>query len=240
MEIVAGFIMGILGSFHCLGMCGPIALAIPPRSERKSIIAVDSLLYNFGRTATYTIMGALVGIIGASLSLAGYQETISVIAGIALLAVVVFPKKWENSLAKIRIVESATEGLKKLFGKIIGSKTAGSMMIIGLLNGLLPCGLVYVALTASIASGTIAGAAMFMFFFGIGTIPMMASLFILKSVVSIGVRRRINKLIPAGIVVVAVILILRGMALGIPYISPVLPDHVKEKPKCCHSEEKSE
>lgn len=230
--------MGILGSFHCLGMCGPLVMAIPARSENKAVIAIDSILYNFGRVITYTVMGALVGLIGASISLAGYQESISIIAGVALLAVVLIPKKWENSISKIPLIENISNKFKKLFGRIIGSKTIGSMLFIGLLNGLLPCGLVYVALTASIAGGSVQSAVTFMFFFGLGTMPMLASVFILKSMVSIGIRRKINKLIPVGVAIVAVILILRGMSLGIPYISPNLPEHVKGKAAACCEHEK--
>ncbi|MDQ1266782.1 MAG: uncharacterized protein QG635_1934 [Bacteroidota bacterium] len=236
MEIIAGFMMGILGSFHCLGMCGPLVLAIPSRNQSRISIAIDSLLYNLGRTATYTIMGALAGLIGASLSLAVYQKNVSIIAGVMLLLLALIPKKWESMLSEIIIIRDINNGLKKIFGRIIGRKTIASYPLIGLLNGLLPCGLVYMALTASIASGTVAGASAFMLFFGLGTIPMMASLFIVKNMFTPGIRRKINRLIPFGVAIVAVILILRGMGLGIKYVSPALPEHIKGKPACCTHE----
>jgi uncharacterized protein len=130
-------------------------------------------------------------------------------------------------------LKNISSSFRNIFGKVLGKQTAESILFIGILNGLLPCGLVYAALTASLASGTINGSMIFMLFFGLGTIPLMASLFVLKSMISLGIRRKINKLIPVGIAMIAIVLIMRGMSLGIPYISPVLPDHVITKAKCC-------
>lgn len=233
MEIISGFLMGILGSFHCLGMCGPIAMAVPSRNDNRLSVVFDSLLYNIGRTLTYTLLGVLIGLIGSSISLAGYQNTISIAAGVILIVTVFFPKRWSSKINEVPFFRAISTSFRKVFGKIMGMRTFGSLFILGLLNGLLPCGLVYMALTASIASGTVAGSATFMLFFGLGTLPMMASIFILKSVVSIDIRRKLTRLIPYGVAIVAVLLIMRGMSLNIPYVSPVLPEHVKEKPKCC-------
>jgi len=233
MEIISGFLIGILGSFHCLGMCGPIAMAVPSRNDSKLSIVLDSVLYNFGRTLTYTMLGALIGVIGASASLAGYQKSISIITGVVLLIVVLFPKRWSNRINDIPFVQDISRSFRKMFGKILGLRSFGSIFLLGLLNGLLPCGLVYIALTASVASGSVFGSATFMLFFGLGTLPMMASVFILKSIISVDIRRKLTRLIPVGISIVAVLLIMRGMSLNIPYISPVLPEHVKEKVECC-------
>ncbi len=233
MEIISGFLIGILGSFHCLGMCGPIAMAVPSRNDSKLSIVLDSVLYNFGRTLTYTMLGALIGLIGASASLAGYQNSISITTGVVLLIVVLFPKRWSNRINEIPFVKEISRSFRKMFGKILGLRSFGSLFLLGLLNGLLPCGLVYIALTASVASGSVLGSATFMLFFGLGTLPMMASVFILKSIVSVDIRRKLTRLIPVGITIVAILLIMRGMSLNIPYVSPVLPEHVKEKPSCC-------
>lgn len=236
MEIVSGLFMGLIGSLHCLGMCGPIAIAIPSRNNNKISIFIDSIVYNLGRTVTYVVLGALVGLLGTAVSLAGYQEIISVVAGVLLLIVVIIPKKWETAIAEISIFKKASEGLKIAFKKVFQVKTISSLLLIGILNGLLPCGLVYTALFASVAYGSVTGSMTFMLFFGLGTLPMLAVVFNVKTMLSLGIRRKINKLIPVGIAVVAVILILRGLSLGIPYISPVLPDQVSEKGKCCQHE----
>lgn len=234
MEILSGLIMGLVGSLHCLGMCGPIAIAIPARSEDKMTVVIDSLLYNFGRVVTYMVMGLIIGLVGSTISLAGYQETISIVAGVLLLIIVIIPRKWEVAIGNISFIKAGGDKLKNAFRKIINKKSMGSLFGIGLLNGMLPCGLVYAALIAALAFGSVHGAITFMFFFGVGTIPMMAAVFILKGMLSMEIRRKINKLIPVGIAIVAIILILRGMSLGIPYISPKLPDQVQEKTECCH------
>lgn len=236
MEIVSGLFMGLIGSLHCLGMCGPIAIAIPSRKDHKLSIFIDSIIYNIGRTITYVVLGAMIGLLGTAISLAGYQEIISVIAGVLLLMIVVIPRKWETAIAEISIFKNASEWLKGAFRKVFQVKSISSLLLIGILNGLLPCGLVYTALIASVAYGSVLGAMTFMLFFGLGTLPMLAVVFNVKTMLSLGIRKKINKMIPVGIAIVAVILILRGLSLGIPYISPVLPDHISEKGKCCQHE----
>lgn len=234
MEILSGLIMGLVGSLHCLGMCGPIAIAIPGRSDEKLTVVIDSLIYNFGRVVTYMIMGLIVGLLGSTISLAGYQEIISIVAGALLLIIVIIPRKWEVAIGNISFIKAGGDKLKNAFRKIINKKSMSSLFGIGLLNGMLPCGLVYAALIAAIAFGSVTSAITFMFFFGLGTIPMLAAVFIMKGMLSVELRRKINKLIPVGIAIVAIILILRGMSLGIPYISPKLPDQVQQKTECCH------
>ncbi len=153
-----------------------------------------------------------------------------------LLIIIIIPKKWESAISEIGIFKITSDSLKKAFRKVLNLKSMSSMFLIGILNGLLPCGLVYTAMIASVAYGSVTGAMTFMLFFGLGTLPMLALVFNLKTMLSVDIRRRINKLIPVGIAVVAVILILRGLSLGIPFISPVLPDQVSEKGKCCQHE----
>jgi uncharacterized protein len=234
MEIISGLIMGLVGSLHCLGMCGPIAIAIPARSDNKLTIIIDSLLYNFGRVVTYMVMGLIVGLLGSTISLAGYQEIISIVAGALLLIIVIIPRKWEVAIGNISFIKAGSDKLMRAFRSILGKKSMGSLFVIGLLNGLLPCGLVYAALIAALAFGSVLGSITFMMFFGIGTVPMLAVVFSIKGMLSVEIRRKINKLIPVGIAIVAIILILRGMSLGIPYISPDLPDQVEKKTECCH------
>ncbi|MDT3738751.1 MAG: sulfite exporter TauE/SafE family protein [Candidatus Kapabacteria bacterium] len=234
-EITNGFILGILGSFHCLGMCGPIAMAIPHRSRTKMGAAGESLVYNFGRVTTYTVMGILLGIIGAPLRLAGFQEYIAIITGALMLLFLIIPRKYYTIINSNRIVSPFVLKIKSLFQEFFKSKSILSLFILGLLNGLLPCGLVYIALAGSFAATGILESALFMAAFGIGTIPMMASMYFSKNLLSISFRKRMTKAIPYGVAVVAVLMILRGMSLGIPYISPQLPDKVVSgKASCCH------
>lgn len=234
-EITNGFVIGILGSFHCLGMCGPIAMAIPHRSRTKMGAAGESLIYNFGRVATYTILGILLGVIGAPLRLAGLQEYVAIITGSLMLLFLVIPRKYYTIINSNGIISPFVLKIKSQFQELFKSKSILSLFILGLLNGLLPCGLVYIALAGSFAATGILESALFMAAFGIGTIPMMASIYFSKNLLSISFRKKMTKAIPYGVAVVAVLMILRGMSLGIPYISPQLPDKVmSEKSSCCH------
>ncbi|MDX9791081.1 MAG: sulfite exporter TauE/SafE family protein [Candidatus Kapaibacterium sp.] len=234
-NIGAGFALGILGSFHCLGMCGPIAMAIPHRSTGKTGVALESLVYNFGRVATYTIMGLLLGIIGAPLRLSGFQEYVSIATGILMLLFLIIPRKYYSGVNDIRFFGSIVKKIKSQFQQFFKSKSILSLFILGLLNGLLPCGLVYIALAGSFASGGIIESGLYMTAFGIGTVPMMALIYFSKNLLTINFRKKLTKAIPYGVAIVAVLMIMRGMSLGIPLISPELPDKVVgEAPACCH------
>jgi sulfite exporter TauE/SafE len=218
-----------------MGMCGPIAIAIPHKSETKLGVVVDDFAYNIGRVITYTVLGALIGIVGATVSLAGYQEILSVIAGVMLLLVILVPKKYANKLTHFSIVGKLVRKLQKHLQFFLQSKNRSSLFILGLLNGLLPCGLVYVALTASLANADILGSALFMTAFGFGTVPIMFVIFFARDMISLDLRQKLLKIVPYGIAIVAILLILRGMSIGIPYISPILPEAVNSAGgSCCH------
>lgn len=235
MIIVPGFILGLLSSFHCMGMCGPIAIAIPHKSETKLGVVVDDLAYNIGRVVTYTILGAIIGVIGATVSLAGYQERLSLISGILLLLVVIVPKKYANKLTTFGVIGKLVRKLQKGLQFFLQSKNRSSLFVLGVLNGLLPCGLVYVALTASLANADILGSALFMTAFGIGTIPIMFVIFFARDMMSLQLRQKLLRIVPYGVAFVAILLILRGLHIGIPMISPILPDAVGGGGgSCCH------
>lgn len=235
MIIIPGFILGIASSLHCMGMCGPIAIAIPHRSQTKLGVMVDDFAYNIGRVVTYTVLGALIGVIGATVSLAGYQELLSVFAGILLLLVVLIPKKYANKITSFSFVGKLVRKLQKYLQFFLQSKSRSSLFVLGLLNGLLPCGLVYVALTASLANADILGSALFMGAFGLGTVPIMFVIFFARDMISLDLRQKLLKIVPYGIGIVAVLLILRGLSIGIPFISPILPEAVNSGGgSCCH------
>lgn len=235
MEISAGFVIGILGSFHCLGMCGPIAIAIPHRSQNKWGVAGESIVYNFGRVVTYTVLGILLGFVGAPLRLAGFQEYVSIATGVLMLLFLIIPRKYYQGVNDIRFIGKFVSKLKSKFQEFFKLKGILSLFILGILNGLLPCGLVYIALAGAFASGSVLSSGLYMAAFGVGTVPMMATLYFSKNMLTIKLRKKLTKAIPYGVAIVAVLMIMRGMSLGIPYISPKLPVQVmSEKPACCH------
>jgi hypothetical protein len=234
-QIWTAFTLGILGSFHCLGMCGPITLAIPHLSDNKLGIFLDSLLYNFGRILTYSLMGLVLGLVGVSFRIAGFQDYLSISLGIIILIFLIIPKKYYSSLTDTRFINKFVFEFKKRFQNFLKSKSRLSLFILGFLNGLLPCGLVYIALAGALATARAFEGSLYMTFFGLGTLPMMATVYFSKNIIPNKVRFKINKLIPYAVGLVAVLLILRGLNLGIPYISPKpMYDVISGGGSCCH------
>lgn len=221
--------LGFLGSFHCLGMCGPIALALPVHlfSVSKKVLAV--LFYNFGRVYTYAVFGIISGVIGYSIVLAGFQQLLSVVLGIALIFSVLIPSlKWTITLPKFYYRLST-----KFFSQLRSGKL-GWYFVSGMLNGILPCGLVYMAFSASLASGDVLKSVLFMAAFGLGTFPMLLALPIVNSYVGLPVRNVMRKTVPIIVGLTGLMLILRGLNLGVPYFSPEIRTMQTIK---CHNEQ---
>jgi len=219
-EILAAFLVGLVGSLHCIGMCGPIAIALPvPNSGNLSFLS-GRILYNLGRVVTYSFLGAVLGLIGSKIALAGAQQVVSIILGVVVIVAVLLPQKSKNYFAQHPIIQKLAQPLKSNIGVLFGKGTFSAMFLIGILNGFLPCGLVYVALAGAIASGDAITGAAVMILFGLGTVPAMFAASIFGKFINIGIRTKIRKAVPALAIILGVIFVLRGMNLGIPYISP--------------------
>ena len=231
----SAFLIGLFGSFHCIGMCGPIALALPVQQNSRLNLIIGRVLYNVGRAITYAAIGLVFGLVGQSLSLAGFQQSVSIVAGVLILLMVLLPSKFSQKLYLLKPAYGFTNFLKKKFGMLLKKKSVASTFFIGLLNGFLPCGLVYIAVAGAIASGGYLECALYMFVFGIGTLPIMLAVSLAGNFISLNVRKRINKAIPAFMVILAFLFILRGMNLGIPYISPQLQQsEITDDSVICH------
>jgi hypothetical protein len=219
MFFLAALTLGFLGSFHCVGMCGPIALTIPVKRTSQLSIFTGSLIYNAGRVTTYATMGTLFGLLGQGFVMAGWQSFLSLTLGSLILILLFVPK--------IKIINKSNGILMMLLGKIksnisqlFGQNTKEALFFIGVLNGLLPCGLVYLGIAGSIATGNAFSGALFMVGFGLGTIPAMMTLTVIRDFISIKFRENIRKAVPVFVGIMALLLILRGLNLGIPYVSP--------------------
>jgi len=217
--LIAACAMGMLGSFHCVGMCGPLALSLPLKNNSFEVKFFGALLYNAGRIVTYAVFGLVFGAIGKSVALFGYQQWLSVILGIGIIVFIILPKRF-TAVKKRNTVLDFFEKLRSALGQLFFKKTRSSLFAIGLLNGLLPCGLVYMAAAGAVATGDLLSSVLFMVFFGLGTLPVMWSIAFFGNYVGIGLRQRIRKVYPYMMMLMACLLILRGMGLGIPYVSP--------------------
>lgn len=231
---IAAFTLGFLGSFHCIGMCGPIALALPLSNSSKLARFVGALLYNLGRSFTYAIFGIVFGMLGKSFVIAGFQQSISILLGVLILIVVLLP---ESAMSRFKFTSKMYQIIGKLkskFAQLFSQRNYHSLFLIGLLNGLLPCGLVYLGVIGAIATGDAIQGALFMVLFGLGTLPAMFSLALISNQISISFRTKIRKAVPFFVSAMAVLLILRGLNLGVPYVSPKLSKTDSTKHECCH------
>ncbi len=224
--ILAALALGFGFSLHCIGMCGPIALALPVEDETTNLRFVfGRILYNAGRILTYVLMGAVIGSIGQAISLLGWQQGLSIAAGLLILLGLLIPKRIWLRLTRFHLVSRLITRFKIAWAKRFGVGTPRSLLVIGLLNGLLPCGLVYMALAGAGATGSVYGGMLFMAIFGLGTVPAMLSVSLFGKVIDFGAKRVFRRVAPAMIGIMAILFILRGLALGIPYLSPIVqPD----------------
>jgi sulfite exporter TauE/SafE len=231
MELWTAFLLGLIGSAHCAGMCGPLALALPATGNRFAQFFIGRLLYNLGRVVTYAALGAVFGLAGQTFAFAGLQRWVSIVAGIVILAGLAAPRFFSGATAA-----GAVHRLKSFFGMALRRRTPGSLFVLGLLNGLLPCGLVYVACAATTANDTVLRGIEYMIAFGLGTVPMMLGISLTGQKLQLALRFKLQRLIPAGLVVVGALLLLRGMALGIPHLSPRLSESPGATHSCCHNQ----
>lgn len=219
-EIFAAFFIGLVGSLHCIGMCGPIAIALPVPTSSNLSFLTGRILYNLGRVVTYSFLGAVLGLIGSKIALAGAQQIVSIVLGIIVIVAVILPQKYKNYFEQHPLIQKLAQPLKNNIGVLFKKGTFSAMFLIGILNGFLPCGLVYVALAGAIASGDAISGAAVMILFGLGTVPSMFAASVFGKFINVGIRTRIRKAVPILAILLGVIFILRGMNLRIKYISP--------------------
>ena len=220
----AGFLFGLLGSFHCVGMCGAIALALPGGAMASSSLRYSGgrLLYNLGRVSTYATLGAGAGLLGQGLRLAGVQQGLSIASGMLILLLVAVPERYMSRVAGLLGLSRPLAWVKTALGRLFQHPTLPALYATGLLNGLRPCGLVYLALAVALSAPGVMGAAAYMACFGLGTLPLMFSLSLSGRLVPLLWRTRMRQAVPYAASVLAVLFIVRGLGLGIPYLSPQL------------------
>lgn len=229
--------LGFLGSLHCVGMCGPIVLCLPQVGNSRFFFVITRLAYNLGRVATYAALGAVCGLLGHLVSLAGYQKTLSIVAGVAIIIVVLLPTRVMQTVLPSNPAGTIVAKGKEWWARLLRRKSVLSLFGIGLLNGLLPCGFLYLGLAAAATSGDPVSASLYMVMFGFGTIPALLVTSLFSGVIGSQVRFRLLKLVPAASLAMGLLLILRGLSLGIPYLSPTLYAHpastVETSRDCC-------
>jgi hypothetical protein len=208
--------MGLVSSLHCIGMCGPIALALPVHKGSRLQQFSGLLIYNIGRACSYSALGLLVGSIGTSLAWLGYLRYLSVFAGLLMLAYVFWPSKLDTYFRPPVFWLRSVQFLKKQMAALLQSRTVGGWLTLGIFNGLIPCGMVYMALMSSLATGSMAGGAIYMMIFGLGTFPAMISIGVAKQKFTAGLRSRIRRFTPVVLAAAGIWLVMRGVLVDLP------------------------
>jgi len=223
--LISSFTLGIGGSLHCLGMCGPLALSVPfTKDNSKKWPRI--IIFYLAKSFAYGMLGALSGLFGKGLILMNWQQGLSIVAGIMIILMVCLPilKAGAGSFLFRRQF-----GI--LYNRLQHHARLSDYGMLGFLNGLLPCGLVYTALTAATLSGGWSSGFLAMVLFGLGTAPALVLLIVFRSKLSLQLRKQLKPVSLALSVFIGLLLIARGLSLGIPYVSPECEGNTIKK--CC-------
>jgi sulfite exporter TauE/SafE len=224
---LVSFMLGILGSFHCVGMCGPLVLGI--FNQKFLTHPWHYLTYHLGKIIAYAIIGASIGLIGATFHIFISQQKISILTGVSLLLYVVWSK-----VAKKDSMSSKVQTYYSRFRTFFEGAPWPKYYLFGFLNGFLPCGLVYIAATSAISTGHVSMSILWMIFFGLGTIPSLSLVLLIRNRMASKYHFLFQKIYQNIIFFLAILLILRGLNLGIPYLSPSYDVETEQVFNCCH------
>ncbi len=208
--------MGLIGSMHCAGMCGPIAISLPYRvgMQTKEETFFKILVYNLGRIITYAFFGLLFGIVGKGFFTMGIQKWFLITLAVLLIIIAIFSIDVESKALKIPVIGKFNKKIKELLAKSLKNATVKSFLYIGILNGFLPCGLVYMAIVAAIATGGVLNSVLYMILFGIGTMPMMMALGYGGHLLSTRFRTILRKLYPVFMIIFAILFLMRAFKIN--------------------------
>lgn len=225
---ISALLLGLASSLHCIGMCGPLVMSVPVQHlpQHKKLFGI--LLYQFGRIATYMILGVLAGLIGWRISVAGWQQVFSIAMGVVILLFLISTFIFKKIEGWVWVNQKIT----KLILWSMRRHSFSGMYVMGAANGLLPCGMVYIAIGGAMATGTIVNAMVFMFVFGLGTLPALFSLAFWGTRLSWQNRQAMRKLVPYIVGLTAILLIIRGLNLNIPYLSPFISERSADTVSC--------
>lgn len=232
--LFTAILFGLISSFHCIGMCGPIAMMLPVDRNNETKKIAQLLIYHIGRLTAYASLGMLFGLLGKGFFLAGMQQQLSITVGILMILVAVVPEKIFAKYNFSKPVYKIISKVKSSLGSQFKNRSYKSFFTIGLLNGYLPCGMVYVALFGALAMPSLEFSIFYMLLFGLGTVPMMSMIVLITNLVSIPIRNAIQKAIPVLAICIGILFIIRGLGLDIPYVSPSTMSLFVQNEATCH------
>lgn len=213
--MIGAFIIGLFGSLHCVGMCGPVMMAFMGPKQSKSGFA----LYHSGRILTYVLLGIFLGLIGATVALFQIQQVLAFVLGFGLILLYGIPSV-RHRLERFYYESKFYQLLKSFMSNNLSMRRR--WFLSGVANGFFPCGLTYVAAAGAVALADPFQGAVFMILFGLGTLPALVALSFAGNVFS----GRIKLLIPRSVSIIAIlsgfILILRGLLSAFPQFNQMV------------------
>ncbi len=218
--IYTALTIGLVGSLHCIGMCGPIAVALPLGNKGWGYRVFGGITYNVGRILSYAVLGAIFGLLGKGIEMAGLQKWASILIGAVMVLSVLFPALFKGKIKFEQVFFGYAGKMIGKFRKLFTISSIPSLFLIGILNGFLPCGLVYVAIAGAINTNSFYDGILFMILFGLGTLPVMLAIPLLGNMIGQKIRKKFSGVLNVFIVILGILFILRGLSLGIPYLSP--------------------
>ena len=218
MWLGTALLLGLASSLHCVGMCGGIVLAM--NSSRSKKMVVHTTLYHLGRIGTYALLGLIFGLFGKQLFLFGYQQSIAIIAGLGLIAYALFPILFKSVSFSHPLIQPIHRAWLKTSNKVMQKKSKFSSLMMGALNGLLPCGMVYAALAGALTTQSLWEGAGFMIVFGLGTSPLLTAVVFSQKLLKTEWRERMRAYQPLVLVFAALFMIFRGADLDWGMFSP--------------------
>jgi sulfite exporter TauE/SafE len=231
--LYTALIFGLISSLHCIGMCGPIAMMLPVDHQNPTKKAVQILTYQLGRLTSYAFLGFLFGLLGKGLFLAGFQQRLSIVLGVLMILIALTPEKVFANYNFSKPIFRIISAIKSNLGNQFKRKTLDALFVIGLLNGLLPCAMVYAALFGAIAMQNVSLSITYMLLYGLGTIPLMSAVVYVSNFITQPFKNKLQKLIPVVTIVLGTLFIIRGMGLNIEFLSPSTFDlFVQAKTNC--------
>ncbi|WP_430425101.1 sulfite exporter TauE/SafE family protein [Maribacter litoralis] len=233
--LVSALILGLMGSLHCVGMCGPIAFMLPVDRTNNYKKFGQIFIYHFGRLLAYGVIGLIFGLLGKGLSIFGIQQKLSIVIGIIMILIVLIPYKTFNRYNLSKPIYKIISKVKNQLGKELKKKSPDTFLTIGFLNGFLPCGLVYMALFGSIAMSDALQGSLYMMLFGVGTLPLMTAAIYFSDLLKGGIRQKVQRAIPVFVIIIGALFILRGLGLGIPFVSPAPVTQLASSAIECHN-----
>lgn len=222
------FFMGLLGSIHCAVMCGPLLLAVQAGQQISWKTTLNKLIYQLGRILTYGFLGLILGAIGNVAAIQGWQQGFSLVTGVILFGIGLFYIFGKSSSSLANIQTKAIQPFAKFMSKWL--YRPGGSFVAGILNGVLPCGMVYMALASAVNADSLENSFLFMVLFGLGTLPLLLLFSFAGNFPKRVFKKGFSTVLPILFLLMGIWFILRGANLDIPYLSPLL--HVEGAMNC--------